>query len=63
MGERRLNLQVLREYKPEDRLVAGQEHYVIAFIYSNNERTEINFGLNKTDRDKHLRLLDNKAMG
>lgn len=61
IGQRRINMGLVKEYKPSERESFDKKIYSIMMVYSNNEREEIYFGQDQKTMIEHLRKMDEKT--
>lgn len=57
-GEDRINLSLIKRYKPDSKINSGKTHYIIKLIYLDKTIDEIHFFEDKESRDKFLAKLD-----
>ena len=61
-GDRRINLSIVKEYKPISKSSMGKEYYLIQFRYLDNSTDEIHFFERKDERDEYLKNLDENLL-
>jgi len=57
-GNRRINIQSLKEYKPEETLRNGKTSYSVELFYTNGEKETLHFFDKNTERDNFIEKLD-----
>ena len=57
-GERRINISLVREYKPISKNSIDKSYYLIQFRFLDGSTDEIHFFEREEDRNEYLKYLD-----
>jgi len=58
LGDKRINISLIKEYKPINKTTISGEYFSIGLIFLNDTKEEIHFFSRKDDRDDFLDKLD-----
>lgn len=61
-GNRRINISLVKWYKPKDKSTITGTYYQIEFTLLNGEKDELHFFQDKEDRDKFIEKLDRNLL-
>jgi len=58
IGDRRINISVIKEYRPFKKPSSSGEYYSIEFVFLDDTKEEIYFFDGGEERDEYIRILD-----
>jgi hypothetical protein len=61
-GDRRINLSLVKEYKPASKSSLDKSYYLIKFTFLDGSHDEIHFFERKDERDEYLKKLDENLL-
>lgn len=60
-GDRRINLSLVKQYKPVNKSTLDNTYYHIEFLFLDGSKEEIHFFSRKEERDEFLKKLDDNV--
>ena len=61
-GDRRINLSLVKEYKPASKSTLGKESYLIRLKFLDDSIDDLHFFERKNDRDEYINKLDQNLL-
>ena len=58
LGDRRINILLIKQYKPKEKSISTGNSYLIEFTYMDGSKEDIYFYKDADERDQYLKELD-----